>query len=196
MLVGFSCFGLAIRFGFNDKIAPRTWARPANVIRNVFSDEKSSKHQWTCFAFRWIPWSLGLSYQDMMNGIKGTGTRSNGYSGKRLKCNLDGIVLVRYHALCLRVATLATVLCLCLVMPLNITATCDKNDVHMNHCNSTMHLTNFERTTLAHIPSVGTNGHEYVLFFRLELASILGRLYGIVLVAWVLYVYTCRKSSA
>ena len=44
MLVGFSCFGLAIRFGFNDKIAPRTWARPANVIRNVFSDEAEAQN--------------------------------------------------------------------------------------------------------------------------------------------------------
>jgi hypothetical protein len=191
MVVGFSSFGLAIRFGYNDMIAPRTWARPSKVIRNVFRS-KNGGDEFPCgaFAYRWIPWALSLSYQDMLDGIKGTGTRQNGHTGKLLKCNLDGIVLVRYHALCLRVSILATILCLCIVLPLNITAGCNEQELDIGLCNAT--LTNFEITTMAHIPSVErAEGDEYRLFFGLKFAHVLGRLYAIVFVAWALYIYTC-----
>ena len=51
----------------------------------------------------------------MLEGIDGTGTRDNGWSGPKLSCNLDGIILIKYANLCLKVAVLATVLCLGLV---------------------------------------------------------------------------------
>ena len=45
----------------------------------------------------WIPWTLHLSYDRMLRGIPGTGTREGGMSGKLLGVNLDAIVLFRYH---------------------------------------------------------------------------------------------------
>ena len=45
----------------------------------------------------WIPWTLRLSYDRMLRGIPGTGTRDGGMGGKLLGVNLDAIVLFRYH---------------------------------------------------------------------------------------------------
>lgn len=45
----------------------------------------------------WIPWTLHLSYDRMLRGIPGTGTRDGGMGGKLLGVNLDAIVLFRYH---------------------------------------------------------------------------------------------------
>lgn len=45
----------------------------------------------------WIPWTLRLSYDRMLNGIPGTGTRDGGMGGKLLDVNLDAVVLFRYH---------------------------------------------------------------------------------------------------
>ena len=45
----------------------------------------------------WIPWTLHLSYDRMLRGIPGTGTRGGGMGGKLLGVNLDAIVLLRYH---------------------------------------------------------------------------------------------------
>jgi len=47
--------------------------------------------------FGWIPWSLSLSYDQLLNGIPGTGTRKDGMEGSMLKVNLDGIILLRFH---------------------------------------------------------------------------------------------------
>jgi len=47
--------------------------------------------------FGWIPWTMSLSYEQMLKGIPGTGTRKNGMEGSMLKVNLDGIVLLRFH---------------------------------------------------------------------------------------------------
>ena len=45
----------------------------------------------------WIPWTLHLSYDRMLRGIPGTGTREKGMSGKLLNVNLDAIILFRFH---------------------------------------------------------------------------------------------------
>ena len=45
----------------------------------------------------WIPWTLRMSYNRMLNGIPGTGTRDGGMGGKLLDVNLDAVVLFRYH---------------------------------------------------------------------------------------------------
>ena len=45
----------------------------------------------------WIPWTLHLSYDRMLRGIPGTGTREKGLGGKLLGVNLDAIILFRYH---------------------------------------------------------------------------------------------------
>lgn len=47
--------------------------------------------------FGWIPWVLSLSYDQLLTGVPGTGTRKGGLEGNLLKVNLDGIVLLRFH---------------------------------------------------------------------------------------------------
>ena len=45
----------------------------------------------------WIPWSLSLSYDTMLAGLLGTGTRKRGLKGQLLSVNLDAVVLFRFH---------------------------------------------------------------------------------------------------
>lgn len=47
--------------------------------------------------FGWIPWVLSLSYDQLLTGVPGTGTRKGGLEGNLLNVNLDGIVLLRFH---------------------------------------------------------------------------------------------------
>ena len=106
----------------------------------------------------WIPWTLSLSYDDLMSGIKGTGTRQNGMSGSLLKCNLDGIVLLRFHALGLKLSALTTVICIFILFPMYWTADCSElansNDQWNEACaTESYNLTNYEQTTIANVPS-------------------------------------------
>lgn len=93
----------------------------------------------------WIPWTLRLSYDRMLNGIPGTGTRDGGMGGKLLDVNLDAVVLFRYHALCLRVTAVTCLLCIGIILPLNMTACSDD----IPNCNA--NLTNYGRTTIANV---------------------------------------------
>lgn len=47
----------------------------------------------------WYKWTLGLTYDTMLGGVPGTGTRNNGLSGQMLRVNLDHIVLLRFHGM-------------------------------------------------------------------------------------------------
>ena len=47
--------------------------------------------------FGWIPWTLSLSYDQLLQGVPGTGTRKDGMAGINLRVNMDGIVLLRFH---------------------------------------------------------------------------------------------------
>jgi len=178
----FAGFGSAVRFGWNDVIAPRVWARPKAVIKNVLPGN---------YWISWIPWALNLSYREMLDGIPGTGTRQNGHQGPLLKINMDGVILVKFHTLCLKVAAVSTILCILVVLPLNYTAECDHDALGSTECQAIQNLTNFEITTLANIPSLEYADDNYNYFIY----DINGRLYGIVLVAWVIYVYTCGKKK-
>jgi hypothetical protein len=175
-VASFAAFGAAVRFGWNDIIAPRVWARPKAVIKNVLPGN---------YWISWIPWALNLSYQEMLDGIPGTGTRQNGHEGPLLKINMDGVILVKFHTLCLKVAVLSTILCIAIVLPLNYTAGCDLTDLaalESTECQAIQNLTNFEITTLANIPSLeDANDHYDYLIYDIN-----GRLYGVVLVAWVI----------
>ena len=199
-IVSLLAFGTTVRLKtFNDKIAPRTWARPKQVLTNALSGGRKDNHHhhqhqqqncfWGLYSFYWIPWALGLSYQELMDGIPGTGTRNNGWDGPLLKCNLDGIILIKYHALALKVSILATVLCLLIVLPVNVTAQC--SDPSSQVCQAMANLTDYERTTLAHIPSLEDLKKSRYGDFLIHDYN--GRLYAVVLVAWVIYIYTCRK---
>lgn len=47
--------------------------------------------------FGWIFWVMGLSYEQLLEGVRGTGTRNGGMDGSMLRINLDGIILLRFH---------------------------------------------------------------------------------------------------
>lgn len=66
-LLSFIAFGLALRFGFNNQLAPRSWSRPKAILKNVLKP---------FYAFSWIPWAWRLTYPDLLEGIPGTGTRN------------------------------------------------------------------------------------------------------------------------
>ena len=125
-----------------------------------YSGGITSAIQWRGNPFTgWIPWTLALSYDQMLRGVPGTGTRRRGLDGSLLRVNLDAIVLFRFHAICLRVAVLATILCIGIVLPLNLTARChnitnDPTDPEYDpQCFSADYtLTDYERTTLKNIP--------------------------------------------
>lgn len=114
--VALAGFSLAVQFGANGLLAPRTYARPKQVLKNILKRP---------FSVRWIPWALNLTYLEMLQGIPGTGTRNKGWSGLPLKANLDAIILLKYHSLCLKVSVFATLLCLTIILPIYSTATCD-----------------------------------------------------------------------
>jgi hypothetical protein len=124
-VASFVAFGAAVRFGWNDTIAPRVWSRPKAVIKNVLPGN---------YWISWVPWALNLSYQEMLDGIPGTGTRRNGHDGPLLKINMDGVILVKFHTLCLKVAILSTILCISIVLPLNYTAGCDTTASGSTEC--------------------------------------------------------------
>jgi hypothetical protein len=94
MLVSFAAFGIAVR-SRSVFIAPRCTARPRDTIFNpspksVFQNRGSPM-------FGWISWCNNLTYDQLLRGVPGTGTRKGGLQGSLLKVNLDGIVLLRYH---------------------------------------------------------------------------------------------------
>ena len=185
----FGLFGLAIRYGFNNQVAPRSWSRPPEILKNVLNAP---------FAFNWISWSRKLSYPDLMAGIPGTGTRNKGLAGPPLRVNLDGIIMLKYHVLLLKISVLATILCLLIVLPLNLTADCDVNVLGSGTCDLTDGLTDFESTTIANIPplrynSSNTDSDDVTHVQKVWVDNTTARYLGIALVALVIYWYTCRE---
>jgi hypothetical protein len=154
---------------------------------------------------RWIPWALNLTYSEMLEGVKGTGTRNNGWSGWKLRCNLDGIILIKFCVLCLKVSILATILCIGVILPLNITAECNPEayeDIEIGNqtCMNTTELNSYEKTTYANIPilvlSANSTWYSKSLFtdaFSKESTAITMRMFAILFVACVIYTYTCGK---
>ena len=205
-------FSAAVHWEWNSELAPRTWARPRQVLKNVLTVKNTSGRPQqqqqqnarpTFYGYSWIPWTLGLSYQQMLEGIPGTGTRNGGKSGAMLRCNLDGIIAIKFHALCFKVAIVATILCVAIILPINVTADCDPDVSGVAICANITGLTNFEVTTLAHIPpmdyvepppSNSTTGPNYLGPFQRYFwtsPGITSRLFVIVIISWIIFAYTC-----
>ncbi|KAL7557538.1 hypothetical protein ACA910_019251 [Epithemia clementina (nom. ined.)] len=210
-----TALGLTSLFGFgvavvhqHEYIAPRCAARPKSVIYNMAS--------YSSPLLGWIPWTLNLSYETLLQGIPGTGTRQEGQSGSLLRCNLDAIVLLRFHALGLKVSAVATLLC-CGLLPLYWTSEChsvqqqeSQYDYYYNGNQATAeqeqnwrydacasaanNLTNYERTTIANVPSfVPDQGDELVPagggYGVYHQNQTLVRLYAAVVTLWILTAY-------
>ena len=205
----FVVFGLSI-YSRNPNVAPRCTARPKDVIYKANATENDIQYRGNPFC-GWIFWVLSLSYDTMLRGVPGTGTRHGGMEGRMLSVNMDGIVLLRYHHIGYKVALLTTFICMCVILPLNLTAQCydfnttagqaEFNDYCRNPNNSSELLTTYQRTTLANIPSV-TNTTEDITFsleklrntpwFGYPYSRTLVRLYIIAICSWIVYVYTCK----
>lgn len=92
-------------FLFIKGIIRRFWRRGGNLSslkknENEGEDEEDvdAEVQYRGGAmFGWIPWTMSLSYDQMLNGVPGTGTRKDGAEGANLRVNLDGIILLRFH---------------------------------------------------------------------------------------------------
>jgi len=155
--------------------------------------------------FGWIPWTLSLSYETLLKGVPGTGTRKRGMEGAMLKVNLDGIVLLRFHALAFRVVILTTILALGIILPMNLYAGfCHDSDVL--DCHESQNITTYEMTTLMNIPLVKhPNGNNLLA----DSLTVIGkstyklneyyteyyRFYVVVIVSWIIIVYTMRLLS-
>ena len=183
---GIAAFGISITaFGCAVKsqsmyVAARCIARPLNVIYNPHPKHPCQNRGNPTLG--WIMWVMRLRYDTMLRGVPGTGTRDGGLSGALLKVNLDGIVLLRFHHLCLRICFLALLLYIVIVLPLYKTAQCSRIQLQQNHDNlqeesfiasggltynyntddqtqqllycHTSNLTDYQRLTLANIPAL------------------------------------------
>mmetsp|Transcript_1760 Transcript_1760/g.2442 ORF Transcript_1760/g.2442 Transcript_1760/m.2442 type:complete len:1420 (-) Transcript_1760:1101-5360(-) len=191
-----ACFGCAVKKR-NVNIAPRCAARHPDTIYNpgASNTKKAVQYRgnpWT----GWIWWTLGLSYDTMIRGIPGTGTRRGGLEGSMLTVNLDGVVLFKFHALCLKVSALATVLCICIILPINLTARCYNTDVSECLVQGSYNLTNYEKTTLANIPPLVFESDNETnirsVIWGSTYPELLIRLYVIVFCSWAVTVFTCK----
>lgn len=187
-------FGCAVK-ARSTYIAPRCTARPKETIYNPSSDVASQNrgNAW----LGWVIWCNSLSYETLLRGVPGTGTRKGGTEGIMLKVNMDGIVLLRFQALCLRICLLINVLCLGIILPVNITARCQyvQTEGILPSCFGTTNFTNYEITTLAHIPDLTNSSNIRDHIYSIDRSPILGRLYGIVLCTWIIGFYACRRIN-
>ena len=177
--------------------------RNSNIKYYFIPDKQIIKNQIKKpYFLSWIPWALRLSYSEMLEGIEGTGTRNNGWSGTKLRANLDGIILVKYVNLCLKVSVLATFLCIGLILPVNYTANCDPEAYEGTDevgCANFTSLTSFEKTTIANIPEIARSPNATWYSPDLfkdafgESTEITMRMALTMLVCFAIYAYTCGK---
>jgi Late exocytosis, associated with Golgi transport len=173
LVISWILFGWAVLVR-SPLIAPRAIARPGAVICGNIPG-----NAW----FGWIPWTLRLTYDTLLEGIPGTGTRENGKSGSLLKVNLDGIVLLRFHAVCLRVSLLAAVIFVVVLVPTYLSAQC----FDLSDCDAAYNLTDYQRTTLANIPNVVVGDPTG------SLNKSAWRLYAVVIAFWIVASYLCHE---
>jgi len=103
-LLSFASFGLALRCR-SINIAPRCTARHPDTIFNVKAGRAKARklkdnddvcieprdviqYRGNCI-WGWIPWALSHTYETLLKGVPGTGTRKGGVEGSLLKVNLD-----------------------------------------------------------------------------------------------------------
>ncbi|GAX28816.1 hypothetical protein FisN_35Lh018 [Fistulifera solaris] len=178
--IAITLFGFAVKRR-SPFVAPRATARPASVIY------RGERNPWT----GWIPETMNWTYHEMLQGVAGTGTRKQGKHGRLLNVTLDGIVVLRFHALCMRVALFATVLFLCILLPLYATAGCADAPQWKGCAGTNGTFTDYERLTMANIPSVFTPTYSTKTTGTPDVTSVRARLFTVVLVFWMLVIYTC-----
>ena len=197
--VSLVCFGVAVR-ARHPYIAPRCTARPKDAIYNP--DPQHSCQDRGSPMLGWIAWTLGLTYDTMLRGVPGTGTREGGMSGMLLSVKLDGIVLLRFHTMAMKVAGLATVLLIGIILPAYTSGQCHirgfaNEEGMVEGCASLVaNVTNYERTTIANVPSLTDVVDSKESLFATQNGT-LGRLYAVTIVMWIITAYFlyCLKDE-
>ena len=193
-------FGGAVRFEYNRHLAPRTWSRPIKVLKNVLQG---------CYCCKWYSWGLNLSYTQLLDGIPGTGTREDGWAGPKLKTNLGGIIMLKFHKMLMKICAVTMIPCMLILFPVFFTAECDEKILGKGTCDPiNTNLTTFEESTIAHMPpfdfdpfvngtnSTDSNDDEDISEgiprkFFIQNTELLWRYFMVVLVAFIIYIYTC-----
>lgn len=191
-----TAFGFAVRHQ-SPYIAPRATARPPSVIYNPHAPKGHVQYHFGSPWFGWL-WKNNWSYETLLKGVPGTGTRKGGLEGTLLHVTLDGIVVLRFHVLSRKLALVATLLCCFLLLPLYLSAPCisvsssssnnnneSNKELLLYECNATLlnvQTNNFRHTTLSHVPDVmpETLIHATAIYMRL---------YTVVAVLWVITLY-------
>eukprot|EP00980_Cylindrotheca_fusiformis_P028826 scaffold22653_cov119-Cylindrotheca_fusiformis.AAC.7 len=173
-------------------VAGRCVARPRDVIYNPNPKHPCQDRGSTIFG--WMAWAMSLTFDTMLSGVPGTGTRDGGLKGKLLKVNLDGIVLLRFHHLGLRICFLATVLYLGVLLPIYFTAQCSEVRRDSSENCREYNLTDYQKLTLANIPTLNPDDSSSLLrHIDIQEREYLGRLYGVVLCAWIVTWYALSQ---
>mmetsp|Transcript_4818 Transcript_4818/g.12258 ORF Transcript_4818/g.12258 Transcript_4818/m.12258 type:complete len:1303 (-) Transcript_4818:886-4794(-) len=179
-------FGIAIWRQWNSELTPRAANRPLCVLKNVLlnptigrkgkgtgtADKNGTTTSWDWFnklyALSWLRWTSNLTYQQALEGVPGTGSRADGWDGRTLQLNLDGVILLKYHRMLAKIAGLATLLCIAVILPVYKTATCDPFKLGAAACLSRENLTDFEQLTVIHIPAKQWQPLNYTTTIQLD----------------------------
>lgn len=149
-------FGFVLYMECNKDLTPRIANRPKGVLkRAIFHHLPAWMNTPFFYPVAWIGWAYQLTYTECYNGIPGTGTRKDGKEGPLLTCNLDTIIMMRYHALLFKVGVLVFVLCTFVILPVNTTADCDPQIFRSETCEKREIAVNnsfFAYTTIDNIP--------------------------------------------
>ena len=151
-MVFLALFGIAIQLEWNSQLTPKVWNRPRSALKNVLKGH-SIFGCWNFYPVTWFLWARSLTYPAAMEGIPGTGTRDDGWTGPTLKMNLDGVILLKYHRMLFKIALLATLLCCGVLLPTYTSSVCDPEIVTERECQRLASLTDFENLkfkTLSH----------------------------------------------
>lgn len=223
--------GCLIVFGFTvyfrvSGIAPRTRNRPseAMVFGNLYKSseerEQEAASRQKIFSFwrlkklvnccvGWIPHVLRLSYDEMITGVEGTGSRDvtkesadvgadedlSPREGTLLKVNLDGIVIDRFHEMGLKITFWVCLISMTVALPTNFTANCYNDNFSFIDANYTdedlcpTNMTEYLRTTIANIPNKPRSTDS---FMHSQYSELWARAWALVLCVWAITYITCR----
>ena len=160
-------FGIAIAYEWNSQLTPRARNRPSKVLKNTLKQNYS--HLCSCclwanfYSVTWLLWTYRITYPQGLDGIPGTGTRNNGWSGPTLKWNLDGVILLKYHRMLCKISVIASLLCVFILIPAYSSATCDPNTLGIATCEAMWNLTDFENLTISHVPDKVWHPSNYTI---------------------------------
>ena len=183
--------------------APRCSSR---IFINGWGDEVDKSKGSTSMFTKWIRECLSWNDEDMILGIKGTGTRDRGSAGKLLNCNLDGIAFIKFTSICLKVSVCTTIVCLLVILPLNYTGHCyddylDPDRTMDLTCGHNGSMTDYTRTTITNIEVLPLHEREYmdvenfIRYIMISLASWVITLYALHLIKkeWMVMLHLRQK---